>query len=274
MIDHEYDFDDIDWSRKLNLYNQNIDNINIYHRINPTINQILKLSLGNNNIGDQGVLILLKCLKSNNIITHLTMESNNISCQGCSAISRWLSHNNTLKHLGLGGNQIKDEGCSQLGKGLSVNCCLQVLVLCFNQIGDLGFIDLCQGLTNNKNLNVAIFWKNPISGIGYEFLERMLQENVIITRFEFSEPIDPSIDKKIKNHLKFNLSYQKEYPKKYLVTVKQFIELWYYFQQSLTCDFISSELVKVISDFLGVPYYQSLTDWKRELRQQLANQNE
>lgn len=102
----------------------------------------------------------------------------------------------------------------------------------------------------------------------------MLQKNVKITRFEFSEPIIQSIDKKIKNHLKFNLSYQREYPKRYLVAVNQFIELWYYFQQSLTCDFISSELVKLISDFLGVPYYQSLTDWKRELRQQLANQNE
>lgn len=272
MIDH--DFDDIDSSRKLNLYNQNINNTNIYSRVNPTIHQILKLSLGNNNIGEQGVLILLKYLESNNIITHLTMESNNISCQGCSAISRWLSHNNTLKHLGLGGNQIKDEGCSQLGKSLSNNGCLKVLVLCFNQIGDLGFIDLCQGLTNNKNLNVAIVWDNPISSNGYEFLEKMLQENIIITRFEFSEPIDPSIDKKIKNHLKFNLFYQREYPKKYLVTVNQFIELWYYFKKSINCYFISTELVKIISDFLGVPYYQSLTDWKNKLQQQLANQNE
>ena len=262
--------DDCDPSKVLNLRDQNIHDNNIYSNIRPKINMILRLHLGANNIGVYGAKVLSECLHTNKVITHLTLESNNIGDSGCLALSEWLSTNGSLLHLGLGANHISDSGCLNLGRSIFKNNSLQVLVLCFNQIGDSGFIDFCRHIQGHKILAKIIFWNNPITNLGGKVLENMLQNNTTITRFEYkNDLVEKIINEKIKYHLDFNRLYQFEYPRKYLVTVSQFLKIWYYLSRNSHYYGISSELVRIISDFLGVPYFQSVMSWKQRLRQQI-----
>lgn len=260
--------DDYKPSRVLNLRNQDIHDLNIYPMIHPRISMVLRVHLGKNNIGDQGARILSECLYTNNIITHLTLESNNIGNSGCCAISEWISTNSSLRHLGLGGNRIGDYGCSDLSKSISKKNVLQILVLCFNQISDSGLIDFCQQIQESKSLKIVIFWNNPTTNQGGIELENMLKKNTTITRFEYNEDsVQSSVRDKIQYHLDFNRLYQSEYPKKYLLTVSQFMKIWYYLSRNIHYYYISSELVRVIADFLGVSYFQSIVSWKHRLHQ-------
>ena len=262
--------DDCEPSKILNLYNQNIQDNNIFSIIQSRISMILRLHLGQNNIGDKGALILSKSLYTNNIITHLTLESNNIGDSGCTALSEWLSTNTSLLHLGLGGNNIGNKGCVNLGRSIFKNNSLQVLVLCFNQIGDPGFIDFCQQIQQPKTLQSIIFWNNPITNLSGKALEKLLRNTTAITRFEYYDDfVEIKIKKRIKYHLDFNILYQFEYPKKYLLTVSQFMKIWYYLSRNSLYYSISSDLVRIISDFLGVSYFQSVMSWKQRLYQQM-----
>lgn len=267
--------DDCEPSKILNLYNQNIQDNNIFSNIQSRISMILRLHLGQNNIGNKGALSLSESLYTNNIITHLTLESNNIGDSGCTALSEWLSTNTSLLHLGLGGNNIGDEGCINLGRGILKNNSLQVLVLCFNHIGDPGFIDFCQQIQELKTLQSIIFWNNPITNLGGTALEKMLKNNTTITRFEYYDDfVEIKIKKRIKYHLDFNRLYQSEYPKKYLLTVSQFMKIWYYLSRNSHYYGISSDLVRIISDFLGVSYFQSVMSWKQRLHQQMLESSQ
>lgn len=258
-------------SRVLNLRNQDIHDLNIYSMIQPRIAMVLRVHLGKNNLGDRGARILSECLYTNNIITHLTLESNNIGNSGCCSISEWLSTNSSLRHLGLGGNHIGDYGCTGLSRSISEKKNgLQILVLCFNQISDSGFIDFCQQIQESKCLKIVIFWNNPITNLGGIELENMLKKNTTITRFEYNEDlVESGVKDKIQYHLDFNRLYQSEYPKKYLLTVSQFLRIWYYLSRNIHYYHISWELVRIIADFLGVSYFQSIVSWKQRLHQRI-----
>ena len=203
------------------------------------------------------------------------MESNNIGDSGWPALSEWLSTSSSLCHLGLGGNHIGNSGCLNLGRSIFKNNSLQVLVLCFNQIGDSGFIDFCQHIQGHKILAKIIFWNNPITNLGGKVLENMLENNTAITRFEYYDDfVEIKIKKRIKYHLDFNILYQFEYPKKYLLTVSQFMKIWYYLSRNSHNYSISSDLVRIISDFLGVSYFQSVMSWKQRLHQQMLESSQ
>ena len=65
-----------------------------------------------------------------------------------------------------------------------------------------------------------------------------------------------------------------EYPKKYLLTVSQFMKIWYYLSRNSHNYSISSDLVRIISDFLGVSYFQSVMSWKQRLHQQMLESSQ
>lgn len=272
-MDDYLNYDDSE--KILNLCNHHIHDLNIYSTIQPRIRMVLRLHLGKNCIRDQGAAILSKCLESNKVITHLTLESNHIGDSGCSCISEWLSTNSSLVHLGLGGNHIGDYGCSNLGTSISKHNALQILVLCSNRIKDIGFINFCQQIQTHKGrLKSVIFWYNRITSLGGKALEDMLGNNKTVTRFEYSDDlVEETINRNINHHLEFNRLYQSEYPQRYLLTVSYFLKIWYYLSRNINYYHISSELVRSISDFLGVSYQQSILEWEQTLRQEINNKH-
>ena len=94
------------------------------------------LSLGENQIGDEGAKAIGKTLQTNTSLQFLNLDDNQIGNEGAKAIGKALQTNTSLLNLDLSGNQIGNEGAIAIGKGLQTNTSLQYLYLNRNQLGN------------------------------------------------------------------------------------------------------------------------------------------
>ena len=96
-------------------------------------NTVKVLNLFNNNITD--VQSIVELLKTNNTLQELRLNNNNIT--DVQSIGEGLKTNNTLKKLFLGNNNITDDsGIQSIIDGLKTNNTLKTLSLANNQLSD------------------------------------------------------------------------------------------------------------------------------------------
>lgn len=77
---------------------------------------IKELNLSGNNIGDEGVNIVITALsnKKKQSIHILSLSNNRITSEGCKKICEFIAMCNTLEEIQLSNNEIDNEGAKQL----------------------------------------------------------------------------------------------------------------------------------------------------------------
>jgi len=93
---------------------------------------VSQLYLGNNEIGDNGLVHLAKCINSCKYLTSLGLSSNNIGDRGVVELSAALHKNITLRSLYLAWNLISSSGAQALLDALDFNKVLSQLLLSGN----------------------------------------------------------------------------------------------------------------------------------------------
>ena len=140
--------------------------------------ELKRLSLGGNNIIDEGVTHLSTALTHTNCkLNSLNLEYNNITDEGVEHLSTALAHADCkLNSLNLGYNNITDEGVKHLSTALThANCTLNSLNLEYNNITDEGVKHLSTALTHtNCTLNSLDLGGNNITDEGVKHLSTAL----------------------------------------------------------------------------------------------------
>lgn len=152
---------------------------------------IKKLSLSGNNIGDEGMGLLAKSLKTNASLEELVISNNNIGDKGAKLLADSLSHNKTLTSLKIGVNNIGDEGAKELACLLRNNETLRELSLGLNNIRDEGGIALAEMLpyTHIESLRLSVDYIKPRI---YQIIEEAQRHNVDSSRSSISHASDSS----------------------------------------------------------------------------------
>ena len=122
------------------------------------------MSLCNNNLDDQDMLLLSEALNQNNKkipleILHLSF--NHITCQGAECFTNAVWGSATLREIKLDNNRIKDRGV-QLCAVLLTSIDLHTIDLSFNKASTIGIKALMKTLTDNSSLKSLAISGIPI----------------------------------------------------------------------------------------------------------------
>eukprot|EP00985_Skeletonema_marinoi_P029982 scaffold29926_cov138-Skeletonema_marinoi.AAC.4 len=150
------------------------------------------LDLRDNNIDDEGLVVLADALKENTTLTTLDLAENEIEKEGAIALADALKVNTTLTTLDLERNEIRwihkkermgDEGAIALADALKENTTLTTLGLKNNEIGNEGAIALADALKVNTTLTTLHLGlkHNHIGNEGAIALADALKENTALT---------------------------------------------------------------------------------------------
>lgn len=169
---HGFEGESLDLSNK----NLNDDDIKVLIKHLNRSSCIRQLNLSNNQITDQGAIILAEYLR-NHQLTGLDIQNNKIGAAGAKALALALEKHVSLKTLLMGYNHVTDEGAKQFGYMLRENKKLRLLALENNEISDAGASELAQGLNKNASLKGIYLAKNNIGDRGLAVLVRMLWHN-------------------------------------------------------------------------------------------------
>jgi len=114
-----------------------------------------------------------------NEITKLYLQNNNIGEKGAEEIAKALSNNTSLKEMRLDFNEIGEKGAEEIAKALYNNTSLQILYLDSNNIDDKGAEEIAKALSKNTSLQTLYLWNSniskPIRTKIYTLLERNRQ---------------------------------------------------------------------------------------------------
>ena len=139
-----------------------------------------RLSLGNNQISDEGATALANAMKGNTTLQILYLGSNQISDEGATALAHALQGNTALRGLYLDNNQVSDKGGTPLAHALEGNTTLQEFHLGSNQISDKGAITLAHALQGNTTLQRLSLGNNQISDEGATALAQVMKGNTTL----------------------------------------------------------------------------------------------
>ena len=120
--------------------------------------RISRLNLTRNNLGDQGIELLINAIKNSMSLISLNLTSNNIAYKGGQIIFEDLSEQKSIIDLnissieGTNRNHLTHLGLKTIDHFFNKNGYIESLNLCGNSIKDEGFILLCNALYENKNL--------------------------------------------------------------------------------------------------------------------------
>jgi NLR family CARD domain-containing protein 3 len=134
------------------------------------------LSLGQNNIGDGGVIALARALAANNSLTWLQLRRTRFGDAGMEALGQLLIQNETLQWLGLGLNRFTIVGLTFVANALKINKGLTWLDLSGNNINDAGAMALGDALRSNTSLSRLSLFRAGIGDEGAAFLLKALTE--------------------------------------------------------------------------------------------------
>jgi len=111
--------------------------------------------LSGNNIGDEGVAIVIKALsnKKKQSLHVLSLSNNRISSPGCKNICEFIAMCNTLEEIQLSNNDIDNEGAKQLIQVLKNKKKFSNIDIDNNKISGQTLTDLFQ-LLPLRNLNL------------------------------------------------------------------------------------------------------------------------
>lgn len=143
----------------------------------PHVN-LKTLDLGNNQLGDQAVKLLIQCLLNRCTLEHLDLRRNQIF-HAAKAVGELLRITTPLKSLNLSWNNIRGEPAQYLAKCMMENITLTHLDLSDNTLGNNGNADAELGacLATNKSLRHLDVSNNHIHGKSVLIYVHGLQQN-------------------------------------------------------------------------------------------------
>ena len=156
-----------------------LNSIKVISDILLITNRISRLNLTKNNIGDEGVEILVKAVKNSMSLVSLNVTSNSISYKGGLIIFNEFYNQQSIIDLNISSiegshrNRITSVGLKNIINYLKRNFFIEILNLSGNSIRNEGFFLLCKGLKNNislQNLDISnndIHEKGIKKGIEY-----------------------------------------------------------------------------------------------------------
>jgi Ran GTPase-activating protein (RanGAP) involved in mRNA processing and transport len=141
-----------------------------------------ELSIGTANIGDTGVIAIVKALKNNISLKTLIIDDNNITDEGAIAIAALLNKNTnsttTLRFININDNKIGIVGAKAITDSLKDNTTLKKLFFCNNNIGVEGAKAIANALTINKSLEILYLEDNNFDDKGIIALTDSLKNNI------------------------------------------------------------------------------------------------
>lgn len=163
--------------------------VDILIKILEEFEQIEELYLGNNAIGDVGILPLSGYLKENNSLKLLNLQNTEITDEGVKELSEALMHNTTLETLDLYHNKISEKGAKYLAQSLMANAQLENLNLRYNHINDGGVIALSDLIRNNLKLKKIFLGANGITKDGIKSLCYSFENNLTLKHIDLGTNI-------------------------------------------------------------------------------------
>ena len=136
------------------------------------VDRIAKLNLTRNNLGDQGIEILISAVKNSMSLISLDITSNNISYKGGQFIFKNLSEQQSLIDLnissleGTNRNRLTNSGLKYIDLFFNKNKYIETLNLSGNSLKDEGLVLICQSINDNKNLQNLNISNNEIGSTG------------------------------------------------------------------------------------------------------------
>ena len=140
-------------------YNPFIFNRAVYLLSSLVFREVQSLDLQKNNIGSDGVILLLPLLKKSSVIIHLNLSYNNISDEGCKFLALALKKNSSLQILNLECNGISDGGVISLSEGLVTHRCLKTFKMALNVVTIEGVKFLAAILERSQSPLVVLDFK-------------------------------------------------------------------------------------------------------------------
>ncbi|KAF1324009.1 DNA-directed RNA polymerase, partial [Globisporangium splendens] len=146
----------------------------------PHVN-LKTLDLGNNQLGDQAVKLLIQCLLNRCTLEHLDLRRNQI-CHAAKATGELLRITTPLTSLNLSWNNIRGKPAQYLAKCMMENLTLTHLDLSDNTLGSNGNADAELGacLATNKSLKYLDVSNNHIHGKSVLIYVHGLQQNTVL----------------------------------------------------------------------------------------------
>ena len=113
-----------------------------------------ELYISNNDLGDDGAVILADGIKKNNTLKSLEIGDNDIRDRGAIAIANSLTHNTTMKVLGINGNPISRDGAIAIAKAITNNKTLKKLYLSGDDtLDEESAMIIMKSMYNNNSIN-------------------------------------------------------------------------------------------------------------------------
>lgn len=124
--------------------------------LDPSNDRIARIDLHKNQLGDEGVRILMKAISRSKTVVHLNVASNEIGNEGMIEIFKTLKRNHSLISLnvatleGMSRNRISQSGYHVLRDFLKVNKCLNILDVSSIGLGNEGMMSLCDAFLDEE----------------------------------------------------------------------------------------------------------------------------
>ena len=110
------------------------------------------LDLQKQNIGYDGVLVILYLIKKTKNLTHLNLSYNNLNDNGLMFLSEALASNNTIQSLSLECNGIRNKGFVSLGKAIKKHKNINTIKLALNMITYEGAVSFTENVGEPENM--------------------------------------------------------------------------------------------------------------------------
>ena len=177
---------------EVNLYKTELTNRDVVIVIKEAMDnkQCVGLYLGLNKITSIGVSILADSLKDNKTLEKLSLYDNEAGDNGIYFLAKALSiYNRNLKKLDLGKNKITDEAVKHLAQMLKVNKTLALLYLTQNEITDGGVFILADTIQNyNTTLELLHLSENKLlTDLSVNPLVSMIEHNQSLKDFRICD---------------------------------------------------------------------------------------
>ncbi|RLN75313.1 hypothetical protein BBJ28_00023935 [Nothophytophthora sp. Chile5] len=184
--------------------------LTIFRTLENTQVSLKSLNLGNNQLGDQAVKLLMQCLLNRCTLEHLDLRRNqifhaavsigellrittplkslnlswnNIRGEPAQHLARCMMENLTLSHLDLSDNTLGNNGNAdaELGACLATNKSLRHLDISSNHVQAKSVLVYVDGLQHNTALETLVIRGNPIGAIGAEAILRAVASGSVST---------------------------------------------------------------------------------------------
>ena len=151
---------------------------NICRSIDPhsTVNTHINMSLGSNEIHEEGASHIAEILNSTSIVSTLVL-CDSIGDKGLQTIFDALKQNKTLKHLNVSDCGMTNTGVASLADALHTNNTLETLYINDNKIHEEGASHIAEILNSTSIVSTLRLGGNPIGDKGLQTIFDALKQN-------------------------------------------------------------------------------------------------